>query len=100
MGDHLLPDMPTSGRPSAHSQRERQDQVLLSHGWRQARCSAYTVVAPTQTLLTILTVKVHDSEVYRLPHPKFLSASLVWEIHRDRQKELLGFREFGAEKLL
>ena len=42
----------------------------------------------------------HDSEVYRLPHPKFLSASLVWEIHRDTQKELLGFREFGAEKLL
>lgn len=53
-----------------------------------------------KTLLTILTVKVHDSEVYRLPHPKFLSASLVWEIHRDTQKELLGFREFGAEKLL
>ena len=46
----------------------------------------YSSLPWRKTLLTILTVKVHDSEVYRLPHPKFISTSLVWEKHRNPEE--------------
>lgn len=39
-----------------------------------------------KTLLTMLTVKVHDSEVYRLPHPKSLSTSLLWETQKNPEE--------------
>ena len=46
----------------------------------------YSDLSWRKTLLAILTVKIHDSEVYRLLHPKFLSASLVWEIQRNPEE--------------